>query len=270
MRPRGSFAALDSDILDRLKEKPTMNLDALFPHCDCFEQYRASQRPETSFHGEVQDTGCDGWKRLVDLIEAAAADGREEFAPGLEIPRTEWRRVVTLPTSIANLKAVRRLVLYGSWLVRIPPEIGDMESLERFEPYTSHCLHWFPYEITRCRRLGHSVVSTRSLYGNFKYRPPFPGLQPGRASAAGLDLSHLDPALWGADAAAKCSVCCSALTSAGFHQAWISARVGTDVLPLLVNACSTECIAKVPPGAAGYLRTPHGGGSAVLQPPPRH
>src|SRR5262245_15339583 len=111
-----------------------MTLDAFFPHCDCFDQHRAIQRPETYFHGEVQDIGCDGWKRLVDLIEAAAADGREEFSPGLAIPKDEWRRVVTLPKSIANLKSVRRLVLYGSWLRRIPAEIGEMENLESFEP----------------------------------------------------------------------------------------------------------------------------------------
>ena len=224
-----------------------MKLEASHFHCDCFDQYQTTQAQEPQFHAEVQDTACDGWKRLVDLIEAVVADGREEFVPGREIPRDEWRRVITLPKSIANLKSVRRLVLYGSWLVRIPPEIGGMENLERFEPYTSHRLHWFPYEITRCNKLKHSVVSTRSLYDNFKYRPPFPSLRPASLATAGVDLSHLDPGVWGADSVAACSVCRTQLTSAGFRQAWTSAWVATDVLPLLVNACSDECVARIPP-----------------------
>ena len=143
-----------------------------------------------------------------------------------------------------------------------------MESLESFEPYTSHRLHWFPFEITRCRRLARSVVSTRSLYGNYKVRPPFPSLQPARPSAADLDLAHLAPAVWGAEAVTACSVCGSSLTMTGLHQAWISLRVATDVLPLLVNACSDNCVRKTPLGAEGYVRTPHGGGPTVPQPPP--
>lgn len=35
-------------------------------------------------------------------------------------------------------------MLYRSNLVRIPPEIGAMTSLEEFTPYTSYRLHWFP------------------------------------------------------------------------------------------------------------------------------
>jgi hypothetical protein len=84
----------------------------------------------------------------------------------------ERRQVVTLPPTIAKLTAVTRLVLYGMNLVRIPPEIGAMTSLEVFEPYTSHMLHWYPYELTRCVRLADSTVSTRVLYGNFKEDAP--------------------------------------------------------------------------------------------------
>ena len=240
-----------------------MNLESLYPHCDCFDQYqyREKKPSEPRFHSEVQDTQCDGWKRLVDLVEAAAADEREEFAPGREIPLEEWRGVITLPHTIAKLKSVRRFVLYGSWLVRIPTEIGWMDNLERFEPYTSHRLHWFPYEITRCKNLKDSVVSTRSLYGNYKFRPTFPRLQPPKNSTTGLDLAHLSPGTWGVEAAARCSVCDGALASSGLHQVWLSTRVATDVLPLLVTACSENCVGKLPDGALGYVRTPHGGGA---------
>lgn len=142
----------------------------------------------------------------------------------------------------------------------------EMESLEAFEPYTSNRLHWFPYEITRCKKLKHSVVSTRALYGNFKYRPSFPAL----ASAGGaedLNLSRLAPAVWGGDGLAACSVCGASLSQTGVRQAWISMLVATDVLPLLVNACSDRCLRMLPSGAEGYVRTPHRGGPEVQQPP---
>ena len=111
----------------------------------------------------MQDTQSEGWTRLLELIEIAAADGREEFAPLCEMTLEAQSQVITLPSTIGKLKAVRRLVLYGSFLVRIPPEIGDMENLVEFIPYTSNRLHWFPYEITRCTKLDESTVSPRPL-----------------------------------------------------------------------------------------------------------
>ncbi|WP_234021355.1 hypothetical protein [Streptomyces sp. 142MFCol3.1] len=107
---------------------------------------------------------CSGLAPLLELIEEAAADRREEFRPLPDLRPEERRQIVTLPASIGRLTAVRTLVLYGSNLVRIPPEIGDMTSLEEFSPYTSRRLHWFPYEIRRCARLMNSTVNTRSIY----------------------------------------------------------------------------------------------------------
>lgn len=151
-------------------------------------------------------------------------------------------------------------MLYGSNLVRIPREIGAMASLEEFTPYTSYRLHWFPYEITRCRKLTRSTVSTRALFGNYKLRPPFPKLQPPLSSAANLDLGNMDPRCWGATTTHNCSVCESLFEQGGLHQVWISIRVATDVLPLLVSACSSECVAALPDGARDYIPTPHSGG----------
>ena len=141
----------------------------------------------------------------------------------------------------------------------IPPEIGEMENLDEFLPYTSQRLHWFPYEITRCTALVDSCVSTRALYGNFKYRPPFPELEAPVSSTSGLDLDHLPPERYGATAITACSVCRIPLSTTGLHQVWISVLVATDVLPLLVNACSSACIAKLPPGARNHLPGPHQG-----------
>ncbi|MEU2775945.1 hypothetical protein ABZ646_24180 [Streptomyces sp. NPDC007162] len=96
----------------------------------------------TSFHAEIQDTSAPGWLGLLELIEVAVDDGREEFRPLPELSPEERRQIVTLPVSIGRLTAVGTLVLYGSNLVRIPPEIGDMTSLEEFGPYTSRRLHF--------------------------------------------------------------------------------------------------------------------------------
>ncbi|MFI8446521.1 leucine-rich repeat domain-containing protein [Streptomyces erythrochromogenes] len=174
--------------------------------------------------------------------------------------------MITLPASIARLTEVRHLRLYGSNLVRIPPEIGAMTSLEEFSPYTSYRLHWFPYEITRCSKLVRSTVSTRALFGNVKYRPPFPRLRPPDGAPSGTRLAALDPNRWGATAIGTCSVCDGPVEGQELHQRWISLTVATDVLPLLVNACSTACVAALPPAPAGYAPGPHRGGWDVDQP----
>jgi hypothetical protein len=107
----GLKPGVSSDIVVQLQKRLTMNVNDGFPHCDCFDQYRSIQRSETRFHGEVQDTGCASWKRLLELIDSAVADGRTEFSPGQEMARDQWTRVIILPASISRLKAVRRFVL---------------------------------------------------------------------------------------------------------------------------------------------------------------
>lgn len=221
---------------------------------------------EVHFHDETQDTTSAGWQRLLALIDAAAADGRTKFTPLLELSAAERRQIITLPPTIATLTRVKHFGLYGSNLVRIPAEIGAMTSLEMFDPYTSHRLHWYPYELTRCANLRSSRVSTRALYGNFKNRPPFPALRPMTADAG---LSTLDPGVFGAESVRSCSVCDGPI-GAGLRQVWISHWVGTDVLPLLVNACSDACVASLPAGAANHVPTPHTGGPDVGQPKRRY
>ncbi len=229
----------------------------------CFRQPGARVR----FHGERQDTSSPGWRRLLQLIDEAAADGREVFRPLVELTPAERMDLVTLPPTIAKLNRVKHFLLYGSALVRIPPEIGGMSRLEVFEPYTSYSLHWFPYELTRCRSLHDSTVSTRALYGNFKFRPPFPRLQPRGALAALPARERLDPRVWGVETIGSCSVCDGPIDPARFRQQWISLRIATDVLALLVNACSTACVQALPDPPEGYVAAPHQGGRDVRQPP---
>lgn len=205
---------------------------------------------ELSLHLEAQDTDSRPWHRLLELIDKAVADGRDEFSPGREMDPRDWSQIVTLPPTIAKLKCVKRLVLYGSSLARIPPEIGEMSALEVFYPYTSYNLHWFPYEITRCRKLRDTRVSTRAIYGNNKYRPPFPRL----------------PQLSAETTPKSCSVCDGPFGDAP-RQAWISLLVATDVLPLLVHACSEDCLRSLPAPHENYASTAHCGGVDLVQPP---
>ncbi|MFJ4184939.1 leucine-rich repeat domain-containing protein [Kitasatospora sp. NPDC089509] len=237
--------------------------------CRCIQYTNSRPQRPTRFHRERQDTTAPGWIRLLELVEEAAADGREVFEPLVELTAEQRRQVVTLPPTIAELTSVKHLVLYGSNLVRIPPEIGAMKSLEEFTPYTSYRLHWFPYELTRCPDLRRSTVSTRAIYGNYKTRSPFPALPSAAPTGTrGVDLDDLDPGAWGAEAIRACSVCDRRIEDGNLRQVWISLWTsGADVLPLLVNACSTACIEALPGPAEGYVRTPHTGGPSVDQPP---
>jgi hypothetical protein len=221
------------------------------PLCRCLDpQYGKGKWSELKLHTDQQDTACSGWTRLLELIDAAVSDKREEFSPGREMAPEQWAQITTLPPTIAKLKSVKHFILYGSSLVRIPPEIGAMSSLEQFTPYTSYRLHWFPYEITRCTNLKQSTVSTRAIYGNYKYRPPFPRL----------------PQLRDADTPRTCSVCDATFGESTPLQYWISLSVGTDVIPLLVHACSKECLSNIPTPPQGYVQTPHQGGLGLAQP----
>ncbi|MEP0062041.1 HEAT repeat domain-containing protein [Rhodopirellula bahusiensis] len=213
--------------------------------CNCLDP-QADDRPwtELKLHLEEQDTNSPGWLKLLELVEEAVSDQRAEFAPARDMTPSEWAQIVTLPPSIARLKAVEHLSLYGSGLVRIPPEIGEMESLKQFTPYTSYRLHWFPYEILRCKNLRESTVSTRALYGNCKYHPPFPAL----------------PSLSDYVVPSTCSVCNARFGLSGPLQYWVSLPVATDVLPLLVHACSPECVESLRVAPEGYVAGPHRGG----------
>jgi hypothetical protein len=206
----------------------------------------------SAIHNDVQDRSSKAWDRLCRYVEAVAADGRDEFSPREELGTDLFAQIHTLPETISKLKAVKKLWLYGSRLTRIPPEIGEMESLEYFDPYTSYNLHWFPYEIINCRKLRDSRVSTRALYGNFKNRMIFPSL-------IGNPIRY-----WGDHL--TCSVCKTTIGYETTNQLWITLRIGTDDLPLLANLCSEECEKKLQKPPEGYVQYPHKGGARLVQP----
>ncbi len=210
---------------------------------------------ESVLHDEQQDTSTGAWKRFLEVVEDAAARQLESFSPAESLDPEDWHSIVTLPSTIAKLKSVKRFELYGSSLVRIPPEIGEMSALEGFVPYTSYRLHWFPYEITRCEKLKASLVSTRALYGNFKYRLAFPDL---RADVNQNALKITRPS--------TCSVCNRPFSGERIKYRWISLQVATDVLPLLVYACSNQCVDRLPVPPDNYVKKPHLGGRSLEQP----
>jgi hypothetical protein len=201
---------------------------------------------------DVQDRTSPAWKKICEYVEMVADNNLDEFAPVQNLGPELFSQIRTLPETISKLKNVKKIWLYGSRLKCIPPEIGEMTSLEYFDPYTSYDLHWFPYEITYCKNLKDSRVSTRALYGNYKHRMGFPSLTRNPFRYQGHTV--------------KCSICRKEMTYQQTNQLWISLLVGTDVLPLLANLCSKECEEKLPYPPKGYLPYAHKGGSKLEQP----
>ncbi len=201
----------------------------------------------------VQDRNSVAWKKLCEYIDVVAENGSDEFVPREAIGDELFSQIYTLPESISKLKKVKKVGLYGSNLKRIPPEIGEMESLEYFDPYTSYDLNWFPFEISRCKKLKDSRISTRALYGNYKNRMGFPKLDHNPVKHFGDNL--------------KCSVCDKKLTDETTNQMWITAHIGTDTIPMLANLCSKECEAHLPKPPKNYVQFAHNGGADLVQPP---
>jgi len=229
--------------------------------CKCFEPGydRSLKWSPLGLHTEPQDTESRPWRLLCRLIDDAIADDRPVLTFNRFIPLEDYPFLVTLPPTIAKLKKVRRIDLTGSHVLRIPPEIGEMGSLESFDTYMSYRLHWYPYEIVRRGpMLRESMMSTRALYGNPKLQPPFPSLvnpdEPHALNLPGL-VSPVRP----------CSVCTRPFEDFRKHRVWISLRVATDVMPLLVNACSRECVLSLPSPPDGYHPKPHRGGLGTPQ-----
>lgn len=202
---------------------------------------------------DVQDRDSVAWKMLCDYVDQLAMSGGDEFSPREVLGKELFSTIFTLPESISQLDKVRKISLYGSKLKRIPPAIGEMKSLEYFDAYTSYDLHWLPYEITNCTKLISTRISTRALYGNFKNRMGFP------------KLDH-NPIKYDCDVL-KCSICKKQITQEHSNQLWISLRVGTDIFPLLVNACSKQCAENLPTPPENYVQFAHKGGSTLKQPP---
>lgn len=200
---------------------------------------------------DCQDRTSVAWQKLCEYVTIVAEESRAEFSPleflGLEL----FTQIYTLPETIATLKSVKKMRLYGSRLKRIPPEIGQMTSLENFDPYTSYDLCWFPFELTHCKNLKDSRISTRALYGNYKNRKPFPYLKDNPVRYFG-DKVH-------------CSICKKELAYNQTNQVWISLKIGTDVVPLLVNLCSPECEQSLPVPPHGYIPHHHKGGADLKQ-----
>lgn len=210
----------------------------------------------SSIKNDVQDKNSTAWIKLCDYIDQLAENGGDTFSPLDSLGPELFSQIFTLPESISKLKKVKKMWLYGSKLKRIPPEIGQMDSLEYFDPYTSYDLHWFPYEIMHCNKLKDSRISTRALYGNITNRMGFPRL---KNNPVHYDQNNL-----------KCSICRKETTYKYTNQMWISLKVATDVMPLLVNSCSKACSERLPTPARNYIQKAHKGGSGQNQPPTRY
>lgn len=201
---------------------------------------------------DVQDRNSDAWKKICEYVEVVAENGNDEFSPREYLGDELFAQIYTLPESIGKLRKVKKVWLYGSNLKRIPPEIGQMKSLEYFDSYTSYDLKWFPYELAKCKNLKDSRISTRALFGNFKNRKPFPKLDHNPVRYEGKTV--------------KCSICEKEMSYDETNQLWITLRIGTDTVPLLANLCSKKCENDLPSPPKGYVQAPHKGGADLKQP----
>lgn len=219
------------------------------------------ETPKSIIENDVQDRNSLAWKKICEYVDEIAANGSDEFVPREALGNELFAQIYTLPETISKLKNVTKIGLYGSSLKRIPPNIGQMKSLEYFDPYTSYQLNWFPYEIMDCKKLKDSRISTRALFGNFKNRIEFPSLENNPVRYFGEKLN--------------CSICKKNITYQETNQFWVTLRTGTDTIPLLANICSIDCKGKLPKLQEEnehypYIYHPHKGGSSLKQPPIEH
>lgn len=201
---------------------------------------------------DCQDRSTAAWKMLCEYVHIIAETNAVVFAPKDFLGPELFAQIYTLPETIATLKSVKKMKLYGSNIRRIPPEIGQMTSLDNFDPYTSYDLNWFPYEITNCKNLQDSRISTRALYGNYKNKKPFPDLTDNPVRYIGENV--------------YCSICSKELTYHQVNQVWISLGIGSDIVPLLANLCSHECGQSLPAPPPGYIPHAHKGGPDLKLP----
>ena len=219
-------------------------------HCGCLESLNKKGRPSVPvLHYEEQVQG-ESWDRLNAIFVDAADRKARIVEPDTFMSPEAWSSIICLPPSIGMLGQTEELRFYGSHLGRIPPEIGLMEQLNDLDIYTSYSLHWLPYEITRCRNLKSSRISTRALYGNAKTLLPFPRLDQ-RANIF---------------APQSCSVCNKPFGANEPVAHWTTQCVGTDIVPLMLFSCSKACRDAVPDAPEGYYARPHRGGGGVGMP----
>ena len=230
-------------------------------HCACLR--RRGGKPDLpatrngkplvpKLHTEMQDQDAPGWRRLIDLVRVSEEKQLSVFEPSAHIPWEDWVQVITLPAALGSLSLLKEVRLYGSHLRRLPSEIGRMTNLQDLDIYTSYSLHWLPYEVTRCRQLTQSRMSTRALYGNRNTRLPFPRLN--------RPVEALLPS--------TCSICDRPFGEATPQLYWITLPVATDVVPLLVHSCSNDCTLSIPQPPQGYFQRPHKGGDGIGMPNP--
>ena len=241
--------------------------------CHCFHEYRKSQMLDSTttdhatkinekkrviwseklLHVDDYARTPRAWDAIREIVDHAAKRGTKELHLSRLMDDNDYLALNTLPESMAHLKDLERLIMYGSNISYLPRAIAGCENLDDFTPYTSYRLHWFPYEITRCKKLRDISISTRALYGNYKFRPPFPDLRK-------------NPWRW-PSGVNNCSIC--GAIKGDLQQYWISRVVATDVVPLLVTVCSDDCFREIGDGADGYLGVPHKGGVGLVQPEPK-
>lgn len=240
--------------------------------CDCFQAYylreeeldsdisdeaydRLEAKPvlwkESSFHRDENAETTIASERVQQVIDDARSKKLTTLVLSKVMDEDDYLALNTLPKSIGDLKDLQHLDLSNSKLSYIPREIEGCVNLQKIDIYHSYRLHWFPIEILNCSNLRDTTVSPRALYGNYKLRSPFPNLRHGRWNwSSGVD---------------RCAVCRTEQPE--MEQYWMTRRVGSDDLPLLMSICGQDCLLKIKaPKDRRYIQHAHQGGLIQRQP----
>ena len=218
--------------------------------CDCFAVDGRSKKGNprwrnSPIHDDIQDTtsGC------VEVGLRSDRDRHREGADRARLPRRPGRDAAAFdrPVDDAAPTIPGRLYIGGASRARSSAGAHQARAVHLVQPAL------LPIRAPRAPQLRLSTVSTRALYGNVKFRPPFPLLAPRD--------EPMPPR--------PCSMCDAMFEDRGRHRYWTSRRVASDVMPLLINACSAACLANALPPSEGYVAKPHRGGPNLQQPPAR-
>lgn len=212
-------------------------------------------------HGvaESHRSACAEYRKLDEFMREERGL-RELRLTGVLSPE-EAMQIRALPPSLANWSGtLETLNLYGTNLVELPREVGQLRKLTTIVIHTSYCLHYLPYEVMHCPRLCHLSASPGAIYGEKGNK--FPALRVPAAVRTLKDLSLAACLEFGltipeslrelrdmAKTMFPCSTCRQKWVGPNAALFWVTKMIGQQSMALLIHACSKECVRRHEPTA---------------------
>lgn len=141
----------------------------------------------------------------------------------------------SVPSIIGNCTKLQSLILYGTELITLPPQIGCLRELKQLATYGCGLL-FYPYELTRCSRINRVhgdclYIDLNSLIG----RRPFPLIPSASTSVS-------DSATATASSATASSATATPITSSNFSTTPLSFTNGSSSFSSLSSSLSSKQI----------------------------